>query len=364
MPKGAIMPDTMRSGVRVLIVDDSPVAREVLKSVLETDAGIRVIGMAGTGREAVELTARLKPDLVTMDLVMPGMDGMEATQRIMARHPTPILFFSSFFGPGGDYSRSDVLAAGALDVVEKPTPMLDPHWPTAGALVQKVKSLAQVTVVRHIYGAAERDVRPEPRVVPRRRSEIAVVAIGASTGGPRLLDDLLSAMPANYGPAIVVIQHMADGFLTGWLTALRQRCALEVKVAENGDRLHSGRVLFAPPASHLTVLSGGRIRIEEGQPVGGFCPSVDLALTTIAQVYGKRAAGVLLTGMGVDGASGLLAIRRAGGVTMVQDEASCVVFGMPRAAIDLDAAQHVLPPARLARRLLALHGRRRDSGDR
>jgi two-component system chemotaxis response regulator CheB len=112
------------------------------------------------------------------------------------------------------------------------------------------------------------------------------------------------------------------------------------------------------------VLSGGRIRIEEGQPVGGFCPSVDLALTTIAQVYGKRAAGVLLTGMGVDGASGLLAIRRAGGVTMVQDEASCVVFGMPRAAIDLDAAQHVLPPARLARRLLALHGRRRDSGDR
>jgi two-component system chemotaxis response regulator CheB len=352
------MPDT-RSGVRVLIVDDSPVAREVLKSVLETDAGIRVIGMAGTGREAVELTARLKPDLVTMDLVMPGMDGMQATQHIMARHPTPILFFSSFFGADGDYSRSDVLAAGALDVVEKPTPMLDTQWPTAGALLEKVKSLAQVTVVRHIYGA-DRDVRPEPLVTPRRRVETAVVAIGASTGGPRLLDDLLSAMPVDYGPAIVVIQHMADGFLTGWLTALRQRCALEVRVAENGDRLQSGRVLFAPPASHLTVLSGGRIRIEEGQPVGGFCPSVDLAFASIAQVYGKRAAGVLLSGMGVDGAAGLLAIRRAGGVTMVQDEASCVVFGMPRAAIDLEAAQHVLPPQRLTRRLLALHGRRRD----
>ena len=357
------MPDTARGGVRVLIVDDSPVAREVLKSMLEADAGIRVIGMAGTGREAVELTARLKPDLVTMDLVMPGMNGMEATQHIMARYPTPILFFSSFLGPGGDYSRSDVLAAGALDIVEKPTPMLDPRWATAGALVQKVKSLAQVTVLRHIYGA-ERGARPVPRLAPRRRTEIAVVAIGASSGGPRLLDDLLSAMPADYGPAIVVVQHMADGFLTGWLTALRQRCALDLKVAEDGDRLQSGRVLFAPPASHLTVLSGGRIRIEGGEPVGGFCPSVDLAFASIAQVYGKRAAGVLLTGMGVDGAAGLLAIRRAGGVTMVQDEASCVVFGMPRAAIDLNAAQHVLPPARLTRRMLALHGRRRDPGNR
>jgi two-component system chemotaxis response regulator CheB len=221
-----------------------------------------------------------------------------------------------------------------------------------------------VTVVRHIYGAAEREALPEPRVAPRRRAETAVVAIGASTGGPRLLDDLLSALPGSYGPAVVVVQHMADGFLTGWLTALRQRCALELKVAEDGDRLHSGRVLFAPPASHLTVMAGGRVRLEEGAPVGGFCPSVDLAFATIAQVYGKRAAGVLLTGMGVDGAAGLLAIRRAGGVTMVQDEASCVVFGMPRAAIDLDAAQHVLPPAHLARRLLALHGRRGDSRDR
>ena len=155
--------------MRVLIVDDSPVAREVLKQVLETDAGIRVVGMAGTGREAVELTARLKPDLVTMDLVMPGMDGMEATQRIMARHPTPILFFSSFFGPEGDYSRSDALAAGALDVVEKPTPMLDPHWePTAGALVQKVKALAQVTVVRHIYGGRGRRRRARRAGAPRR----------------------------------------------------------------------------------------------------------------------------------------------------------------------------------------------------
>lgn len=358
MPGGA-------DGVRVLIVDDSPVAREVLKKVLEADAGIRVIGMAGTGREAVELTARLKPDLVTMDLVMPGMDGMEATQRIMAHHPTPILFFSSFFGHQGLYSRSDALAAGALDIMEKPTQMLDTGWQTSSdALLRKVKSLARVRVVTHIHGATARDERPAPPVTGRPRNATAVVAIGASTGGPRLLDELLSSLPGDYSPAVVVIQHMADGFMSGWLTALRQRCALSLKVAENGDRVHSGRVLFAPPSSHLAVLSGGRVRIDDGEPVRGFCPSIDITFATIAQVYGARAAGVLLTGMGVDGAAGLLAIRRAGGRTMVQDEASCVVFGMPRAAIDLNAAQSVLPPSRLIRSLLALHGPRHDARER
>ncbi len=349
-------------GVRVLIVDDSPVARDVLKSVLEADAGIRVVGMAATGREAVELTAQLKPDLVTMDLVMPGMDGMEATQHIMARHPTPILFFSAFFGHDGLYSRSDALAAGALDIVEKPTQILDPRWQTAaGTLVQKVKSLARVTVVTHMYGAPAR----QPASAQRKpRTATAVVAIGASTGGPRLLDELLSALPADYSPAVVVVQHMAEGFMHGWLGALRQRCALPLKVAESGDLLQSGRVLFAPPSAHLTVLSGGRTRIDDSKPVGGFCPSVDITFMTIARVYGARAAGVLLTGMGTDGAAGLLAIRRAGGTTMVQDEASCVVFGMPRAAINLDAAQQVLPPARLIRSLLALHGGRHDSAQR
>ena len=157
--------------VRVLIVDDSPVAREVLKTVLEADAGIRVIGMAGTGHEAVELTGRLRPDIVTMDLVMPGMDGMEATHHIMARYPTPILFLSAFIGREGSYSRSDVLAAGALDVVEKPPTMPDPRWQTgAGSLVQKVKSLAKVTVVTHMHRASRVEGRPSSAAAPRRHA--------------------------------------------------------------------------------------------------------------------------------------------------------------------------------------------------
>jgi two-component system, chemotaxis family, protein-glutamate methylesterase/glutaminase len=354
-------PHRKADDVRVLIVDDSPVAREVLRSVLETDASIRVVGMAGTGREAIELTERLRPDLVTMDLVMPGMDGMEATARIMARRPTPILFFSAFFGNGGEYSRSDALAAGALDIVQKPPQMLDSRWQSdAGALVKKVKSLARVPVVTHIQGRRKRDDEREPGVVPAAQNSTKVVAIGASTGGPKVLDELLPSLPNDYSPGVVVVQHLADGFMAGWLAALRQRCALSLKVAENGDRVQSGRILFAPSSGHITVLAGGRVRIDDGS-ASSVCPSVDITFTSVAETYGARAAGILLTGMGTDGAAGLLAIRHAGGTTMVQDEASCVVFGMPRAAISLDAAQSVLSPSRLIKRVVALHDGRRPA---
>jgi len=347
---------TATSGVRVLIADDSPVAREVLKNVIEADAGIRVVGMAATGHEAVELTGRLRPDLVTMDLVMPGMDGMEATERIMARYPTPILFLSAFIGRDGSYSRSDALAAGALDVFEKPPAMPDPRWQKeAGSLIQKIKSLAQVTVVTHMH----RVPRDERRRALKAQAAAQVVAIGGSTGGPKVLDDLLSSLPAGYGAAVVVVQHMAAGFLPAMVAALHRRCVLAIKVAETGDRLESGQILVAPPTSHLTVLAGGCVQLDDGEPVGGFRPSIDVTFASLARIYGSRASGVLLTGMGTDGAAGLLAIRQAGGATLVQDEGSCVVFGMPRAAIELGAAQHVLAPAGLRRHLLALHQLRR-----
>jgi two-component system chemotaxis response regulator CheB len=351
-------------GVRVLIVDDSPVAREVLRSALETDAGIRVVGMAATGREAIALTERLRPDIVTMDLVMPGMDGMEATQRIMARRPTPILFFSAFFGREGEYSRSDALAAGALDVLEKPAQILDGRWQaSAGALVEKIKLLARVPVITHLHGRRSSQAVREPASAPSAERTTKVVAFGASTGGPKVLDELLPALPRDYSPAVLVVQHLAEGFMTGWLAALRQRCSLSLKVAENGDRLQHGSVLFAPSSAHLTVLPGGRVRIDDGALAGGVCPSVDITFTTLAETCGASAAGILLTGMGTDGAAGLLAIRHAGGATMVQDEASCVVFGMPRAAINIDAAQFVLPPAGLLRKVLAFHERRRLAPD-
>jgi two-component system chemotaxis response regulator CheB len=356
MPKNTTSTD--RPKIRVLIVDDSPVVREILVSLLESDPDIRVVGQASAGAEAVELTATLRPDLVTMDLMMPGMDGMEATKRIMARHPTPVLFLSAYFGSESGYTRADALAAGALDIMEKPALVPDWRWhAAAGPLIRRVKALSTVPVIAHIHGArrllAQEDAQAHSDAFEGPAAD--VVAIGASSGGPRVLEELLSTLPATYALGVLVVQHMTDGFTTSMLHWLQERCALPVRVAAEGDVVLPRRVLVTPDWSHLIVQHGGRIHLSDSEPVNGHRPSVDVTFASVAKVYGARSAGVLLTGMGSDGATGLLAIRQAGGVTLVQDEKSCVVFGMPRAAIELGAAQQVLPPAGLSRSLNALH---------
>lgn len=343
--------------VRVLVVDDSSVVRDVLTAMLESDPEITVIGTASHGDEAVALTAELKPDLVTMDLKMPRMDGMEATERIMAFHPTPILIVSSYVDREGMYSHLDALAAGALDVVQKPTEVPNAAWqPLARTLIDKVKALSRVPVITHLQGRTKQRARRRP--VAAGVEAVEVVGIGVSTGGPSVLKQILSALPPEFAVATLIVQHITEGFMQGLLEWLQPVCQVPLRIAADGEAVRAGEIVFAPEAAHLLVSSDRRLRLSDAAPINGHRPSADVLLKSLAAVYGRRAAGMVLTGMGTDGAVGLRDIRQAGGVTIAQTQDTCVVFGMPRAAIELGAAEHALSPAEIAESLLALHRQR------
>lgn len=350
-------PSASPNRVRVLVADDSSVVRDVLTAILESDPEITVIGTATDGDEAVALTAKLKPDLVTMDLKMPRMDGMEATERIMAFHPTPILIVSSYVDREGMYSHLDALAAGALDVVEKPTEVTDAAWqPLARTLIDEVKVLSRVPVITHLQGRTKQRARRRPVVAGVEAVEVA--GIGVSTGGPSVLKQILSALPPEFAVATLIVQHITEGFMKGLLEWLQPVCQVPLRIAADGEAVRAGEIVFAPEAAHLLVSSDRRLHLSDAAPINGHRPSADVLLKSLAAVYGRRAAGMVLTGMGTDGAVGLRDIRQAGGLTIAQTEDTCVVFGMPRAAIELGAAEHALSPAEIAESLLALHRQR------
>jgi two-component system chemotaxis response regulator CheB len=248
----------------------------------------------------------------------------------------------------------EVLSAGALDVVEKPSILPNQHWDTlTNALTEKVKVLSRVRVITHVQGT----IRP-PSTGSRVRAAtqpIDVVGIGVSTGGPRVLSEICSALPRDFSLGAVVVQHIARGFMKGLVGWLQPLCKIELRIAHQGDKILPGRVLFAPESAHLVVSPERTVHLSYSPPIHGHRPSADVTFKSLAEVYGPRALGILLTGMGADGAEGLRAIHDVAGVTMVQSEETCTVFGMPRAAIERGAAQRILSPAELAESLVEFH---------
>jgi two-component system, chemotaxis family, protein-glutamate methylesterase/glutaminase len=327
--------------INILLVDDSSLVRQVVTDILHESPDIRVIGCACNGRAAVDMTLALKPDLVVMDLLMPVLDGIGAIEEIMACAPTPVLVLSAAV-EATDVDRAfNAIKRGALDVMEKPT--VDSPGALqdfAVRLVEKVRLLSGIRVIRHPRW------KPRPEPVAEKTAPGALIpnilAIGASTGGPKAVMTVLKSLPADFRGTVFIVQHIAEGFADGFANWLDRECALPVRLATDGARYAPGEALVAPNGYHMTV-SEGRIRLTCGAPVNCCRPSIDVFFASLAQGPCGQVVSLLLSGMGKDGAQGLLRIKERGGRTLVQDEPSCAVFGMPKAAILLQAVDEVLP---------------------
>ncbi len=343
--------------IRVLVVEDSPTVRELLVAMLESDPEIQVVGQAEDGREGVRQARRLEPDLITMDVHMPELDGLAATKEIMTLVPTPIIIVSSAANTSSVALSLDATQAGALMVLPKPESPLDAGFEEQRMqLTAMVKAMAQVKVVRR--WAPRRPVSDLLHLASRLpagdTTRIRIVAIGCSTGGPAALRTLLAGLPKDFPLPVVVVQHMARSFVTGLANWLDGGSPLPVTVAEDREILRGGRVYLAPDDHHLGVTREGRAVFYGGPPIGGFRPSVTHLFASVAESFAGSALAVIMTGMGNDGVAGLAQLKTAGGLVLAQDEASSVVFGMAQEALRSGLTDAVLPLEAIAPRILEM----------
>lgn len=332
--------------LRVLVAEDSLTVRKRLCEILSADSDVEVVGEAKDGSQAIELCQALRPDVMTLDMMMPVMSGLAAAEYIMAYCPTPILVVSSSFNRRDLFRTYDALAAGAVEVMEKPSAGgIAGEWESR--FVAMVKLVARIKPITHLRGRLTKKNTPAiesigtPDIAPEPLN-LQIAAIGASTGGPRALADILRSLPADFSLPLLVVVHIGTPFGDTFAQWLDGQSTHRVCVAQDGDAVPARGIVLAPAGCHLVVRKR-RLALSDAPERHSCRPSVDVLFESIAQEYGGAAAGCLLTGMGQDGGSGLLAMRRAGCVTIAQDEATSAVYGMPREAVLLGAAQHVLP---------------------
>ena len=354
----------MTEPIRVLVVDDSPFVCRVLTSHLHREKDIEVVATALSGKRALQLTKELQPDAVTMDLEMPEMNGLEALEQIMAECPTPVIMITGASRRAAQ-ATSKALEMGAIDFVLKYVPGIDTDPAVlAKEVVSKVRAAAQIKVIRSLktrVPVSEAEIEQK-----RARMKVAeqekppdflrdlpggVIVIGASTGGPIAVRELLSELPEDLPAAVVIVQHMPATFTGIFADQLNRHTPLTVKEAETGDAVLPNSALVAPGDFHLLLRPDRRVELNQGPKIGGHRPSIDVTMQSAAQVYGPRTRGVVLTGMGSDGALGLLAIRSRGGATFAQDAESSVINGMPQRAVDKGVVDHIASPADIARLL-------------
>ncbi len=325
------------SKITVLVVDDSIVMRRIISDMLSKDGGIEVVGAARNGAEALEKVRELNPDVVTMDIEMPVMDGLTALQHIMADSPRPVVMLSSMDKRQADITLKS-LDLGAVDFISKTAGSLSLDLErNSEDIVAKVKAAARAKIMARPASAGT----VQPMAVPALSGDWLVV-IGSSTGGPKALPEVLSRLPANLPASVLIVQHMPEGFTRSFAERLNWVSPLEVKEAEEGEELQQGKVYLAQGNRHL-MLDGRRLHLDDGPKVNYVRPAVDILMKSVAPMYGPRTIGVILTGMGSDGAEGMKCIKKNGGKTIAQSEETCVVYGMPKAVVESGAADRVVP---------------------
>jgi two-component system chemotaxis response regulator CheB len=337
--------------IKVLIVDDSKVIQEFLAHLLSSDPDIQVVGFANSGIEAIELVKKKKPDIITMDIHMPGMDGYEATRTIMETYPTPIVIVSGSSNKKEVSNTFRLLEAGALAVVIRPPGFENPKFAASRKeLIQTVKLMSEVKVVRLFPRSRKEQIKPLKLVQTFENDlkRIQIIAIGASTGGPMALQIILSGLPGDLPVPVLIVQHIAKGFVKGFNEWLSATSGIKLKIAEDGEHLLPGIGYIAPDNFHMGISRGDKIILSDQPPENGLKPSVSCLFRSVAQSFGPNALGVLLTGMGKDGADELKAMKDKGAFTLVQNKESCVVFGMPGEALSIGAADQALSPEKIA----------------
>lgn len=346
--------------IKVLIVDDSPVVRDLLKHILTSENEMVVMGEARDGQEAVDFVAKNKPDVITMDINMPRLNGFDATRQIMEKYPVPIVIVTASWDPSDLNKTWQAMEAGAVAALEKPRySTQDDYRDNAKNIVDTVRLMSQVKVVRR--WSAKRKSRGADNLAekvvnspPAQRYKI--VAIGASTGGPPVLKELLESLPENFSAPIAIVQHIARNFTAGLVEWLDRSTSLNVRIAKNRERPEAGNVYVAPDGLQMKFDFSGHVILTDDPPENGLKPSVSYLFRSVADVFAEKAVAVLLTGMGRDGANELKTLRDRGAVTIAQDKETSVIHGMPGEAIKLGAASHIAAPDKIVGLLMRLIG--------
>lgn len=346
--------------ISVLIVDDSRTSRDLIAHIISSDPDLKIAGFAKDGDQALEWLGKNTADVVTMDILMPGTNGLDATRRIMHTKPIPIVIISAAYKASDDKQGFEAMEAGALAILEKPGSIHEASFQAkAQEIIDTIKTVAEVKLIRRRTPIEPSTTPPVPtRKVTaaekfKREHAIEAIGIGASLGGPIAISNILSNIPASFPVPIFIVQHIAVGFTQGFATWLQEYTPLKVILPGHGDKALPGCCYIAPSDCHMEVRPGNIIYLAQDN-TDPLQPSVGRLFKSMAKVYGPKAVGILLTGMGRDGADELLLMKSSGAITIAQDEESCVMFGMPKEAISLGAATHVLPPEQIAKTLNSL----------